>query len=132
MWLTRDRTAKERKYDKKNTIELHEIARHGLHVSEVIDVSLHTLTAMQSYQEEIHGTMTEELDEAYRREVHEYTKLLVQTLTNLKLRSQSNDRRISNEIALVNTHPLIDLYDPLQMLTRPSRSTLSLIRITQR
>ncbi|RYP36265.1 hypothetical protein DL767_003418 [Monosporascus sp. MG133] len=101
VWRVRDpvrQIERSRKNAGQRFDEMHEMARHGIHVSEVLEASIQTLEAMQSYQAAIHNETM--LSECYRRQANEYAKFQLQCLRSLKLRSQSNDKRLENEINL--------------------------------
>ncbi|RYP02538.1 hypothetical protein DL764_005782 [Monosporascus ibericus] len=101
VWRVRDpvrQIERSRKNAGQRFDEMHEMARHGIHVSEVLEAAIQTLEAMQSYQVAIHDETL--LSQCYRRQANEYGKFQLQSLRSLKLRSQSNDKRLENEINL--------------------------------
>lgn len=81
--------------------DMHEVARHGMHVTEVLDVCIETFLAIQRYQDATFKLMNTALEAPYVLEAKEYLQFQLQTLKSLKLRSQSNEKRIQNEITLV-------------------------------
>jgi len=80
---------------------MHEMARHGIHVSEVLEASIQTLEAIQICQIAINKTMISELRDNYGHQADEYGKFQVQSLRSLKLRAESNNKRLENEVTLV-------------------------------
>ncbi|KAI9786717.1 MAG: hypothetical protein M1816_007858 [Peltula sp. TS41687] len=82
--------------------DMHEMARHGIHVTEVLAVSIETVDAMREYQAAIHNykTLNSVLEYTDRQQAGEYMKFQVQVLKSLKRRSESNDKRLHNEIEL--------------------------------
>lgn len=80
---------------------MHEIARHGIHISEVLEVSIQTMKTLHDYEAATRETMVAELGREHCQQRNEYMKFQVQTLMSLKLRSESNNKRLQNEITLV-------------------------------
>lgn len=82
---------------------MHEMARHGIHTTEVLTVSIETLDAMRKYQATIHDhkTLKHVLHGTNSQQAGEYMEFQLQVLKSLRLRSESNDKRLGNEIALV-------------------------------
>jgi len=78
------------------------MARHGIHVSEVLEASIQTLEAIQICQIAINKTMISELRDNYGHQADEYGKFQVQSLRSLKLRAESNNKRLENEVTLVH------------------------------
>jgi hypothetical protein len=106
------------------------MARHGIHVSEVLAVSIQTLEAMQRSQAAIHKIL--ELDKPYCDRTDEYTDFQIRTLKSLNLRSESNNKRISNEIALVSLLRILKSAITADTDAFRSHSTALLILITPR
>lgn len=98
-----DFASQSRKKTGKPFDEMHEIARHGIHATEALAVSIETLDAMRKYQSTIynHDTLKRILGGTQRWQADEYTKFQLQALKSLKLRSDSNNKRLENEISLV-------------------------------
>ena len=78
------------------------MARHGIHTTEVLTVSIETLDAMRKYQATIydHKTLKDALH-GTSQQAGEYMEFQLQVLKSLRLRSESNDKRLGNEISLV-------------------------------
>jgi hypothetical protein len=81
--------------------EMHDMARHGIHMSEVLEVSGETLARLQTHQAAIRGRLQVEIAHNYRQQADEYAQFQVQMLKNLHSRSNSNNKRLQNEITLV-------------------------------
>lgn len=107
---------------------MHEIARHGIHISEVLEVSTQTLEALQDYEAATRQTLIPALEEEYCQQMNEYMKFQLQTLKSLKLRSESNNKRLQNEITLVRC---LSLLVTEQILTDGRHSTQLLTPTTQ-
>lgn len=99
-----DFASQSRKHAGNKFDEMHEIARHGIHATEALAVSIETLDAMRKYQLTIydHDTLKRVLGGTQRRQADEYTGFQLQALKSLKLRSDSNNKRLENEISLVS------------------------------
>ncbi len=82
--------------------EMHDIARHGLHVTEVLGVSAETVDSLRRYASTVHEKLM--LAGALRREdaeqADEYMGFQLHILRNLKAQSESNDKRLENEISV--------------------------------
>lgn len=106
---------------------MHEVARHGIHITEVLEASVQTLEAIKLCQENVYDKLKTKFEPTYLHQAKEYTDFQVQSFKNLKLRSGSNDKRLQNEINLV--YPLILNAVFLGKLTDYCRvSTLLLVR----
>ncbi|KAK4139474.1 uncharacterized protein C8A04DRAFT_33030 [Dichotomopilus funicola] len=77
----------------------HEYSRHAIHVSEVLDSVVETLTEMQRCRTEIHKRLSD-LDQPYKEEAMEYAQFQMSLMKNLKRRSDSNRARLVDEINL--------------------------------
>jgi len=81
---------------------MHDIARHGLHVTEVLGVAIETIDALRKYQKAIHARqMGDAPSREYGNQADEYMAFQVHVLRNLKHRSESTNKRLGNEISLV-------------------------------
>jgi hypothetical protein len=81
--------------------ELHDIARHAIHVLETLEVASLTVASMQSSRADFFAefpAFNEEPTKGIRKRVEIYA----QALGSLKLRSMSNKQRLENEITLVS------------------------------
>ena len=76
------------------------MARHAIHVSEVLDVAIQTMGGLQQHQKAIHQSLFPDRKN-YTEYAKEYTSFQLQTLKSLKSRSDSNLERLKNEITLV-------------------------------
>lgn len=79
------------------------MARHAIHVTEVLTASIATVEAMQKYQASLYSyeSLKGEIGATAALQSSEYIEFQLQVLKNLKLRSESNDRRLVNEISSV-------------------------------
>jgi hypothetical protein len=78
------------------------MARHGIHVSEILDVSIQSLDGLRKYQEAVHDMHRLELPRNYRTQATELIQFQIQAVRNLKQRSDANNQRLNNEITLVS------------------------------
>jgi hypothetical protein len=85
--------------------EMHELSRHVIHKSETLEVAARTLKAMI----ESHGGRSECSDklandphQTKHLQVKENLRYYADFLENLRLRSQAFEKRLQNEIILVN------------------------------
>lgn len=81
---------------------LHDLARHAIHVTETLDVSMQTLSAVLSQHKEMRPEATGKEKEEVRIWKNVRQRLLAhkQVIDNLRCRSQSNQDRLQNEIQL--------------------------------
>jgi hypothetical protein len=77
------------------------LARHGIHLAEVLEVSAHTLGSMQKCQAAVYDRLRADVGHTYVQQASDYADFQVQTLRNLTSRSHSNNQRLQNEITLV-------------------------------
>jgi hypothetical protein len=80
----------------------HEMSRHAIHVAEVLDATIGTVKEMQQRQTAIHRILVSTLGETYKEQAQDYVQFQISLLKNLKLRSDSNQARLKNEIDLVS------------------------------
>jgi hypothetical protein len=71
-------------------------------MAEVLEVTTGTLTEMQRHQEEIQRAAITNLSRNYREQAKEYLSFQISLLKGLKLRSDSNQKRLKNEVDLVS------------------------------
>ncbi|KAK4231145.1 hypothetical protein QBC38DRAFT_451522 [Podospora fimiseda] len=79
---------------------IHEISRHAIHSSEVLEAGVDTLKELHRCQIAVHNKIADELKETYTQQAREYTEFQITLLKNLKLRADSNRERLKNEINL--------------------------------
>jgi hypothetical protein len=84
---------------------MHDISRHAIHTSEILAATIGTMMELQRYQTDIYKSLPDGLDKDYKEQAMAYTDFQLQLLKNLKLRSESNQRRLKNEVNLVLNHP---------------------------
>lgn len=77
---------------------LHDLARHAIHVTETLDVSMQTLAAVLSQHKEMRPEATGKV--RLWRNVRQRLLAHKQVIDNLRCRSQSNQDRLQNEIQL--------------------------------
>jgi hypothetical protein len=87
------------------------MARHAIHVSEVLDVTIQTMEGLQQHQKAIHQSLFPGLKN-YTEYAKDYTSFQLQTLKSLKFRSGSNLERLKNEITLVKESLICSCYSP--------------------
>jgi hypothetical protein len=80
---------------------MHDMARHGIHLSEVLEVTGQTLERFQKHQAAVRGRLRAKTGDAYRQQADDYVEFQVQMSKSLKARSASNNQRLQNEIMLV-------------------------------
>ena len=105
--LTTDiKNVKSRKNAEQKFEDMHDIARHGLHVTEVLGVTIGTIDALRKYQKSIHARQMEDAPSLeYGHQADEYMAFQIHVLRNLKHRSESTNKRLGNEISLVRRPP---------------------------
>jgi hypothetical protein len=84
---------------------LHEIARHGLHVSETLSVAIQSLDAIQQHHKQFHANSTLDCSKSIRGrwdKVGSRFEFQLDLLRSLLQRSEANNARIQNEITLVS------------------------------
>jgi hypothetical protein len=84
---------------------MHEIIRHALHTTETLAATIETMMQLQRYQIDILETLSNPLGKSYKEQATAYTDFQIQLIKSLKLRSESNQKRLENEIHLVFNHP---------------------------
>jgi hypothetical protein len=114
---------------------MHEISRHAIHTSEILAATIETMKELQRYQADIHESLLIDLEKNYKEQAKAYTNFQIQLLKSLKLRSESNQKRLKNEVNLVLNHPLrsrtsdvpisMEAYQCRPSTTSPSRTTQS-------
>jgi Mg2+ and Co2+ transporter CorA len=84
---------------------LHDIARHAIHVTETLDVSIQTLEYILAHHQDclrLKHTIssgTDQIPQAWQ-DIHSHLSFLQSYLRNLRHRSISNEKRLQNEIQL--------------------------------
>jgi hypothetical protein len=81
---------------------IHEMSRHAIHTTEVLEASIDTLSEMQQRRTAVYERMSNDLDETYRDQATDYGQFQVSMFKSMKLRSQSNQERLKDEIGLVS------------------------------
>ncbi|KAK4193249.1 hypothetical protein QBC35DRAFT_100273 [Podospora australis] len=79
---------------------IHDISRHAIHASEILEAAVDTLKELQRCRTAIHERLADDLEETYKAQARDYTQFQISLLKNLKLRSDSNRERLKNEINL--------------------------------
>lgn len=80
---------------------IHEVSRHAIHTAEILEATIDTVKELQQRQTELHERLRDDLDETYREQAKDYAHFQISLLKSLKLRSDSNQERLKNEIDLV-------------------------------
>src|SRR2546430_17680739 len=114
---------------------MHEISRHSIHTSEILAATIATMTELRRYQTDIHESLPVDLEKEYKEQAKAYTDFQIQLVKSLKLRSESNQKRLKNEVNLVLNHPLrprtgsvpisMEAYQCRSSATSPTRTTRS-------
>ncbi|KAK3941799.1 hypothetical protein QBC46DRAFT_381473 [Diplogelasinospora grovesii] len=78
---------------------MHEISRHAIHASEILEVAIDTITEIQRCQTDIHEE-TRVLGKTYKKQAKEYSQFQIQLVKALKRRSDSSQKRLENEVHL--------------------------------
>ncbi|KAH0565181.1 hypothetical protein GP486_001427 [Trichoglossum hirsutum] len=81
-------------------LEMHEISRHGTHISEIISVTIETMENLLRQQKAIYEKL-DVLEKSYREQAQEYTRFQLQMIKSLGHRSCSNNERLKSETTLV-------------------------------
>ncbi|AEO53672.1 hypothetical protein MYCTH_2295331 [Thermothelomyces thermophilus ATCC 42464] len=103
VWRVRDPVRLLEKYRMRTGAifgPIHEMSRHAIHTSEVLEATIETLTEMQECRTAIQGKLLEDLGETYIEQANGYAQFQISLVKSLKLRSESNHRRLENEINL--------------------------------
>jgi Mg2+ and Co2+ transporter CorA len=79
---------------------IHEMSRHAIHASEILEASIDTLKEMQHCRTAIQQRLHPDLGETYREQAKDYAQFQISLIKALKLRSDSNQERLKNEINL--------------------------------
>ncbi|KAK7961168.1 hypothetical protein PG988_012382 [Apiospora saccharicola] len=79
---------------------LHDLARHAIHVTETLDVSMQTLAAVLSQHKEMRPEADKKEEQRVWKNVRQRLLAHKQVVDNLRCRSQSNQDRLQNEIQL--------------------------------
>ncbi|KAK3357807.1 hypothetical protein B0T25DRAFT_567056 [Lasiosphaeria hispida] len=102
VWRVRDPV---RKLEKSRTASrdvfkpTHEHTRHAIHMSEVLESAVCTAMEMQRCRSEIYNSLPKkQLGYSYVLQANEYAAFHVSLVRNLKLRSDSNQARLADEI----------------------------------
>ncbi|KAG7424838.1 hypothetical protein Forpi1262_v014098 [Fusarium oxysporum f. sp. raphani] len=84
---------------------MHDISRHGIHTSEILSATIETLQEMLRYQTEVYDKEPWTHEKTYQVQAKEYLRFQIQLTKSLKLRSDSNQKRLENEVNLVRNQP---------------------------
>lgn len=84
---------------------MHDISRHGIHTSEILSATIETLQEMLRYQTEVYDKEPCAHEKTYQVQAKEYLRFQIQLTKSLKLRSDSNQKRLENEVDLVRNQP---------------------------
>ncbi|GAB1310594.1 hypothetical protein MFIFM68171_00804 [Madurella fahalii] len=100
VWRVRDPVRQlEKSRPRANAVfnMMHEMSRHAIHLSEVLEAASDTLKEMQRCRAAIHERLREDLGETYKEQAKDYAQFQLSLLSCLKLRSDSNQERLHNE-----------------------------------
>ncbi len=89
---------------------MHEISRHAIHISEVLSVTVDTLSSLFAQERRLYERLplTAGLGETYREQAEEHLAFQTQMVKGLKSRSDSNYERLKSEITVVRCTPPLD------------------------
>jgi Mg2+ and Co2+ transporter CorA len=76
---------------------LHDLARHAIHVTETLDVTIHTMEGMLRQHQDLRSDVSNK--HAWRA-IHQKLLFSKQIIGSLQCRSRSNQERLQNEIQL--------------------------------
>lgn len=110
---------------------LHEIARHGLHVSETLSVAIRSLHAVQRHHEQFRAEGDLDRSKNGRRDwdkIGSRFEFQLGILQGLLQRSEANNARIQNEITLVSLicdgqYAVASVAYEIRLSTLPHRGT---------
>ncbi|EWZ78699.1 hypothetical protein FOXG_14285 [Fusarium oxysporum f. sp. lycopersici 4287] len=94
------RLEKNRPYVGRLFKPMHDISRHGIHTSEILSATIETLQEMLRYQTEVYDKEPCAHEKTYQVQAKEYLRFQIQLTKSLKLRSDSNQKRLENEVDL--------------------------------
>jgi hypothetical protein len=100
-----DAETKQRRSQETDYVLLHEIARHGVHVSETLSVAVRSLGAVRQHHDKFTSETHLVGGKGKRRSwnaVRDHLEFQLRFLEGLVERSQANNARIQNEITLVS------------------------------
>ncbi|KAL5627209.1 hypothetical protein FOBRF1_001552 [Fusarium oxysporum] len=84
---------------------MHNISRHGIHTSKILSATIKTLQEILRYQTEVYDKEPWTHEKTYQVQAKEYLRFQIQLTKSLKLRSDSNQKRLENEVSLVQNQP---------------------------
>jgi hypothetical protein len=99
---------------------IHEISRHAIHTSEILQAAIETFIEMQHCRAAMYKSLGDELGHTYKAQAVDYAKFQISMLKSLKLRSESNQERLKNEINLVRLKTPLSAHERSLTPFRPS------------
>ncbi|KAJ5951271.1 uncharacterized protein N7479_009684, partial [Penicillium vulpinum] len=78
--------------------ELHDIARHAIHVNETLDVAVQSIESIQMHHANLVASTTYDPDPTVGQDLRAELEFFRVFIANLRHRSISNDKRLQNEI----------------------------------
>lgn len=104
VWRVRDPVRKleeARSHFRENVFKpMHDVSRHAIHTAEILSATIETMTELQRYRTDIHKRLPIDLDQNYKEQAKAYMDFQIQLVKSLKLRSESNQKRLENEVSL--------------------------------
>ncbi|KAK4132809.1 hypothetical protein BT67DRAFT_450775 [Trichocladium antarcticum] len=79
---------------------MHEISRHAIHTAEILEAATNTLNEMQRCRAVIYERLPDDPGETHKGQAKDYAQFQITLLRSLKLRSDSNQERLRNEVNL--------------------------------
>jgi hypothetical protein len=83
--------------------DMHDVSRHAIHVSEVLQATVESMIQMQQYRKDIYETLPIDLGTEYKKQATSHMDFQIQLVRSLKLRADSSDKRLEHEVGLVLT-----------------------------
>lgn len=129
--LTKSNYVQARSHFRENVFKpMHDVSRHAIHTAEILSATIETMTELQRYRTDIHKQLPIDLDQDYKEQAKAYMDFQIQLVKSLKLRSESNQKRLENEVSLVSNYPLrvlisMEAYKCRPSTTSPTRTTRS-------
>ncbi|KAK0734776.1 hypothetical protein B0T26DRAFT_689624 [Lasiosphaeria miniovina] len=80
---------------------IHDISRHAIHASEVLEAAAETMSDLKKCQTKMHEALPDgDLTITYRQQAKEHVQFQISLVKALKLRSDSSRERLKNEVNL--------------------------------
>ena len=97
-----DTNQQQKRKERPDFEELHDLARHARHLVEVETVAIETMERMISQQNVNFELLRTEIDKKYQIQAGEYMAFQLQMMKSLKSRAQATLDRLNGEVTLVS------------------------------